>query len=368
MKTIRKTSDNKARRLKTNNGFIVLDLHGSWYQMGQQYGQLLKTELHALAAKLIPYMTPDIIAAAALIRASEPIIMRNIVRGVGIGANLTETEMTALETMEFIAGNIPACSTIALWGDATENHQTILGRNYDWYMSVEKIQPPLITAIWHPAIDEGAQPVATIAWAGIIYATTAINAAGICIELNAELISQTPPKFDQRVFSPGYLLEAAATCKTIDETTTALRKHKPFLPHIIGIADKQSACLLEWGTTRAKIVRPTDNHISATNHFQQSNKNATPATDDGNPFASCRRLTFIQNRIARRAAPFTARDICDILSGDIATANGVAFATDKFIRTCYQVVMLPQTRQLILRDTICAIEWETIPLAALLAE
>ena len=341
---------NGAERFDSENGVIAVRLHGTWEQMGCQYGFLLAPELVELCAQVTPLLTPEVEQNTRLYHAGQPARVHSIFRGMARGSKLSLDELYTTDALEFLYATTARCSAGAAWGHCTTDSTLIFGRNYDWFRDDTRPTPPLVVSVWNPA--DGSLPFAMVAWVGLMYITTGMNSAGLFIELNAEVLTGTTYDFAQRVFSPSVLMSILNDSETLYQAEVQLRTARPFAQFIIGMADAEEARFYAWGTDETRLMsRPGNGSPAlATNHF--TNSFGTPDTRPQiDTFASRRRYCILDRQLRRYSGQIDTTVMREIMTGDIASETGPAFGNDPKIKTFYHVVAQPEPRILWVKNS-----------------
>ncbi|MFO0907601.1 MAG: C45 family peptidase [Isosphaeraceae bacterium] len=175
--------------LEEVNGYKVLHVKGSPYEMGYQQGALLKDEIHALVRYLFDVKAKEITVEVAGIKMLNP---KRAIQGIAatqkkyVPARYYEemkglADGAGMDYQEVVAANfIPEmfhCSGFALSGSATKDgtlyHGRILDYGCDW-----KLQEHPILTIAEP---DGKVPFVNVTYAGFIGSVTGMNAEKISI-------------------------------------------------------------------------------------------------------------------------------------------------------------------------------------------
>lgn len=197
-----------AELYKLDNLINIVVIRGTFYEMGKQYGYLLKDQLQESYQKLI---INDILKKNITIykKLNDQVIQpawrgfpanyRAFFRGVSETSGmpidkLILLDQTTLAEMYYIhqiillnegnkfTGKFSSCSYLGVWGKHTSNGSTIIGRNFDWLSSYSNYGNLLTVTVFEP-ID--GNKVATIGYVGWIGSWTAFNDKGLFMEQNA---------------------------------------------------------------------------------------------------------------------------------------------------------------------------------------
>ncbi|MEW6260034.1 MAG: C45 family autoproteolytic acyltransferase/hydrolase [Thermodesulfobacteriota bacterium] len=170
----------------------VLQLHGTHYEMGRQYGALLRAELNAAYSLMISTFSPFVsynrmkqIAYNVYSRLEQQ--QKDIIAGMAETSGLGLEQQIILNALEWIPKIdrfVPHCSGFGVWGNYTGDGKLIFGRNND---DTPILYGPfgayVVVAVFNPT--GSGIPVANVNYAGVVYAATAMNRSGIFAEFNS---------------------------------------------------------------------------------------------------------------------------------------------------------------------------------------
>ena len=114
----------------------VVDLRGSWREMGRQYGHLMKKELEEVLVFLdiiIESKEGNSAIAQSIINKQTmqtPYRICEFFEGAAETSGLTVEQLQTVNAVERIAG-LPQCSVAMAWGDYAAS-DLVIGRNYDY--------------------------------------------------------------------------------------------------------------------------------------------------------------------------------------------------------------------------------------------
>lgn len=200
----------------------VLQLKGSWYEMGQQYGTFAKDKAQKVWAVTVQpvldkkWITEesalDLFGRRAIATASHR--KKELYRGVAAGIGWPIEKVALLDqsfVMDDYQGKLHSfagCSSICAGGEATKDGSTYTGRNLDW--SKAFLDLPLFFAVYNPT--DGSNSVAILNWVGYLWVMTGVNDKGVYIDLHdgssmgGSETSIDRPNFFSRVFD--FLVES----------------------------------------------------------------------------------------------------------------------------------------------------------------
>jgi len=340
--------------LPTFAAMKVIHVSGSWLEMGRQYGEQLSEQLRHVYAFLVEKgSTPERMQAIADVaeklfsRYPEP--LRLFLAGVASSSGLSEQQLRLINAVEY-AEPVWLCSALAAWGDYA-NGPLVFGRNYD-ALSYQSLADDLVVTIFHPT---GLLSVATIGYAGEIYAVNGFNEAGLFVELNNGMPSAG---YDIRYDLPAStttLLMMLFEARTIDDVDRFFRSTQSFSSLLIGVADAHEARSYEWCT--AGMQRgdegPEKGMMAQTNHYVHPAW-PYPVPDDEKAWQSLTRRCHLCTLAERYKGQIDLPLMQQIMQTPIAE-GGPMFADF----TMYQLVVCPADRRLSLRVNPAG-EWENI--------
>ncbi|AXV40888.1 hypothetical protein [Methanobacterium sp. BAmetb5] len=187
----------KEGNLYKYGSFHVVELHGSYRDMGRQYGALRKdvlNEIYQIMSQDTSWLSsfkikdlkdleqPNMEKYALYPNYNE--IIQGIAETSGLGnkayvvASITK-ELYIMQQTMLNAQSQGQCSFNATWGPYTTDSHMIAGRNYD-------LGPDLAnyTEVVVYNFDDGTIPVAILGYVGSVYVTSALNKEGVFLELN----------------------------------------------------------------------------------------------------------------------------------------------------------------------------------------
>jgi len=156
------------------------------------------------------------------------------------------------------------CSSMAVWGDKTEDGSLILGRNFDFYVGDEFAEDKIIAFV---TPDDG-HPFMMVTWGGMIGAVSGMNKEGLTITINAgkseiPLVAKTPISILAR--------EILQYATTIDEAIAIAKKRQVFVSEsiMVGSAKDKKAVLIEVSPEKLGVYDvQNNNQLVCSNHFQ----------------------------------------------------------------------------------------------------
>ncbi len=328
------------------NNISVVNLRGSWYEMGRQYGMLMKKELedvHLFIQNLYESGSVDPEMGKTIVDTEErqtPYRILQFMRGASETSGLTMRQLQETNAVERICG-ISQCSAAFCWGDYAAG-PLVIGRNYDYNKNFSELKDDVAVTVYHP--NDGSLAVATIGYVGEIYAVNALNEKGIFLELN----NGTP---SARINTPGPRVTGTTMLFSALFETDELADWELFFnttacssSYIINMADSSRAVSYEWcpiDVKRGDGILP-EGLMVATNYFVNPNWLFVTPSD-----ASCwqgitRRNNLIQLCEASKGA-IDVEKMKEIIETPLADGGAMNQMT------VYQMVVTPETKTLRLR-------------------
>ncbi|MCG6537029.1 MAG: C45 family autoproteolytic acyltransferase/hydrolase, partial [Syntrophales bacterium LBB04] len=250
----------------------VLALHGSYRQMGRQYGYLLSGALKSVYKNaVVGYfqkhkgLSADEMKKTAIsLYRFYPQRFKDILIGMAETPGLSLEEQIMVNAIE-LYGSMSGCSGIIAWGEYTNHQPLVAGRNYDWFEKYAEFAQNLTVTVFNP--DSGI-PHAIITFAGVIYATTGLNAEGIFLQLNNGLPSGGSLKYADRVPAIINLLATLNDCNSLAQLDAFFNTTRTDFAFIINAADKSRGVSYEWAPfEHRRRNSDAEGLLVATNHF-----------------------------------------------------------------------------------------------------
>ncbi|WP_455965522.1 C45 family autoproteolytic acyltransferase/hydolase, partial [Cloacibacillus porcorum] len=230
------------------------------------------------------------------------------------------------------------CSGIAVWGDYAEG-PLVYGRNYDYLPWFKEFDEDIVLACFHPG--DGSLAVATLGYAGEIYAVNGMNEKGIFLELNNGMPSGGALWYDSRVPAVTELFSFLLDCSTLDEIESCFQTTKANFAYIVGVADGQTARCFEWPVFE---VKRRESHSRPgltvlTNHFTEFSW-GLPRPDDKTYWMTRTRRQNLLTLAKHFKGTINEKVMMDIMDSKIEELGAT---TDL---TLYQMVVVPERYEL----------------------
>jgi len=358
-----------------SGAFRIAELHGTFHQMGRQYGLLLQEPIQAfyheavteflIGEKGIPI--EDLVGSARARYDEFPPLFRDFLDGAaetnGIGKDSTYVLSCALP-MIFAGGG---CSSLSAWGGHTPDGSAVTGRNLDLPSeALRRFAKAFHVTVWNPIGFPAS--VASIDLLGGLFYQTAINSKGIFLELQNGQASdpQVPPG---RENTNDALLMSLFLHTTPVEVDRWFHTNLPQAGLIMNATFPDHATIYEWATFRV-AARSAEGLISATNDFIDPAWQGYPVTffdtaTEGLGYTVTRRTNLLA---LGEAAPggIGPERMMEIFDTSIPE-GGATFPEGGPVKTIYSVVAKPAELTIWLKVREVS-DWEEIDLRPFFAE
>ena len=324
----------------------VVDLHGTWYEMGRQFGDLMKDELHdiydflqtIIAANQGNSDKTDSIVEQQ--KSQTPYRICEFMKGAAETSGLTYDQIHMINAVERIGG-LPHCSVAMAWGDYTDG-SLVIGRNYDYADYFSQIADDVAITVYHPA--DGALATATIGYVGEIYAVNAINEAGIFLELNNGKPSANIKSPNYRFSGTTMLFDIMFDADDLNDIDLFFNTTNSSSSSIINVADSQKGVSYEWCPIDVKHGESENPEglLVSTNYFLNPEWDFPVPSDADSWNAISRRENLLKLLDSKKGSVDVS-----VMQDIIATLfeDGGAMLD----LTVYQLVVVPETFELWIR-------------------
>ena len=325
------------------NGVKVLDLHGTWKEMGRQYGYLAASCLQDIYQNfLLPKIESgsdtivNVHGISEMLYSKYPARLKQLIEGMAETSGLTLQQLKLVNAVEYSAA-VFNCSAMAAWGPYASGN-LVYGRNYD-APGFQELFKDIVIVVYHPS--DGALATATIGYAGEIYAVNAMNEKGLFLELNNGMPSAGTEILFDRLASTTELLTMLMDAESLEYADAFFHTVRGFASYIIGIADAQEARSYEWcaqGVARADNAAP-DGLMVMTNHYVSDSWNF-PAITDEESWASFTRRKDMMAMAEKYKGHIDVARMQQIMQTSMSEHG------PKHTATVYQLVYEPKTMHL----------------------
>ena len=325
------------------DGITVIDLHGSWYQMGRQYGLLAKEQI----VDVLGYLDRKIGSDASQIEnaykiadalyAGYPDYLKVFFDGASQTSGLSLERLKLCNAAEYVEA-LFYCSAMAVWDDYSEG-KLVFGRNYD-AQNYSEICKDLLVTVYHPDNEIAA---ATVGYAGEFYCVNGLNEKGIFIELNNGMPSAGEKIHWDMCPSTTSLFELLFDADNLEDVDAFFESTGSFSSFIIGVADKTEARSYEWcfdGVKRGDVMTENGLMISTNHYINDTWPYGFPK--DENSWNSITRRSNLCDQACRHKGKIDVRKMEEIMSTSLNEGGPMHDLTR------YQIVVVPEELSLYL--------------------
>lgn len=346
----------------SKNKISIVSLRGTWYEMGRQYGMLMKPELeevHTFVQTIIEYNEGNAHKAESIVAQQvrqTPYRILEFMRGASETSGLTMEQMQQVNAVERIGG-LPKCSAAFCWGDYTGGPM-VIGRNYDYGSAFALLKDDVAVTVYHPS--DGSLAVATVGYVGEIYSVNALNEKGIFMELNNGKPAANIKSPDMRITGTTALFSALFETDELADWELFFNTTLCSSSYIINVADSEKALSYEWCPVGVKTggADLPEGLLVSTNYYVNPGW-LFPTPSDAACWEGLTRRSNLISLCESSKGTLDADRMKEII--ETTLANGGAMNE----LTVYQMVVLPETRMLWLRVT-GGTDWLPIDLSGFL--
>jgi hypothetical protein len=286
-------------------------------------------------------------AAAMSLYRHYPQRFKDILEGMAETSGLSLEEQVMLNAIE-LYGSMAGCSGILAWGEYTNHRPLIAGRNYDWFEKYLELAQSLTVTVFNP--DSGI-PNAIITFAGVIYATTGLNAEGVFLQLNNGLPSGGSLKYADRVPAMISLLASLNDCGSLEQLDSFFNTTRTDFAFIINAADQSRGVSYEWAPfEHRRRSADAEGLLVATNHFTDPSWGIVLQDQAG--FETVRRRDNLLALGREKKGKMHLATMKEILDTPM-NRGGATWPIDGSMptpyRTTYQIIAMPASLQLWLK-------------------
>lgn len=358
--------------------FTVVNLHGTWREMGRAYGELMSEPINAAYQYAVEEM---IFGANGLTRetaetiaedfhANYPHRLREIIAGMAETSGLDLTQHFLLNSIESLVAqtssdssditiNPAHCTGIAVWGEYSSG-ALMYGRNYDYFEWLKQLGEQIIVAVYHPC--DGSLATATIGFPGCVYLTTGMNERGIFLALNNGEPSGGALQYPNRIPAVAELFLFLLDSPNLEQLESFFYSTRSNFAYLVGAADDQTSRCYEWPVfdvkRRLSVKRP--GLMVATNHFTEPSW-GLPRPDDAKFYWTRSRRQNLLNLAEHFKGSIDIARMKKIMDTRL---EDLGATTDK---TVYQVIAVPGTMTISLKVPDRT-EWIDIPIGEFLTK
>ena len=350
--------------------FFVVNLHGSFHEMGRQYGYLLKNQLnefYAAATQQLLNSNQNITQEALNEVAksgyqTQPNYLQDLIRG------MSETSGMPLQQQKVSAslfGFLFGCSSIDAWGNYSTDGSVVVGRNWDTERGVFDGYAKYLTVVVYNPVGY-ASSIAEINYVGCVGFQSGMNSHGIFLDLQNGQLADTAV-YGERTPGAFLLFDFLLNSTTLNQVDKLFQTTQPNMGLIINAANAEKATVYEWATYDTKTRTSADGLVASSNHFLNSSWTGLQAVPVGvHGGFSKERQKNLMNLGEQNKGSIDAAKMMEILDTTIPN-GGPTFPDDSVYETYYHIVGVPRELTVWLKAPGYS-GWEQIDLKSLFVE
>lgn len=332
----------------TRGDIKIVSLKGSWKEMGEQYGHLMKKELKDIDTFLdiiIEANEGNIQKTDSIVNhqiAQTPYRIKAFFEGAAKTSGFTVNELQIINAVERIGG-LPKCSVAMAWDDYAAS-DLVIGRNYDYSDSFALLKDDIAVTIYQPS--DGSLASATIGYVGEIYTVNGLNEKGIFWELNNGKPSANIKSPDPRITGTTMLFESMFEIDELEDMDLFFNTVNCSSSYIINVADEDEGQSFEWcpvGVKHGGKDLP-DGLLVSTNYYV-NNEWSFPVPSDIQSWEGITRRNNLIKLCDSNKGKIDEKIMMEIIDKTIEEGG----AKNKL--TVYQLVVVPKTKTLWLQIT-----------------
>lgn len=270
-------------KLYATGKFRVLELSGTYRQMGRQYGRLMSGPLKEMHHEVVSQYAKNGIGCSDIsledfsmqLFRLYPRRFQELAQGISETSGLNLNKIAVLnEFFDYYlkwsdhtaSGNSGNCSEISVWGEYSKDGALVMGRNFDFPPFYRAFNEYIIIVAYNPA--DASNSTAVITYPGQIGSIQAFNSRGLVLENNNGVTCGDAKRYLGKripfmVKDLGAMLDHS-TFKGLDAALATARIHYPL---IYNIGYPGGAANYEMTTFKVKRRQSQDGLLIGTNHF-----------------------------------------------------------------------------------------------------
>ncbi len=255
-------------KLYKTDRLLIVQLSGSYRDMGRQEGYLLRDQIHEFYNEsVVKYFIRDnnfsykrMAAESMNVFSLYPKRFRDILSGMAETSGMSLENLTILSRVPYIA---PNCSAIFTWGKYSIDGSMVVGRNIDFYSVDNDFLNYTVVVVYNPI--DGSHSVATVCRPAQLQIHTGMNDRGLFLESNDGSISGGSIFYPDRFTHIGSFLFDCSDLRQLDAAVLSSRAN---WATILNVADENTSVSYECATFDLKRRMPDrDGILASTNHF-----------------------------------------------------------------------------------------------------
>ncbi|MBC8456590.1 MAG: hypothetical protein H8D67_01170, partial [Deltaproteobacteria bacterium] len=252
-----------------SGSFYIAELHGTFHQMGRQYGLLLKQQLGEFYKEAVTDFLvgeqglnyEQLVGLGQVYYDKFPQIFKEYIDGM-TETNGLSMDQTKIMSSVFLMIYYTGCSSLSAWGDYTPDHTVVTGRNLDLASeNLRRFSKYFHIVVWNPIGSPAS--VANIDFIGSLFYQTAINNKGIFLELQNGQSADTTSCSGRETVNH-ILLESLFRNTSGAEVDRWFNTTLTAAGLIMNASFPDHATIYEWATYRV-VARPAEGPIAAPN-------------------------------------------------------------------------------------------------------
>ncbi len=240
--------------------------------------------------------------------------------------------------------SIVGCTSFALKGTKTANHELLLGRNFDFYVGDAFAEDQLIIFV-KPTKGHA---FASYSWAGFTGVASGLNEKGLSVTINASKSDlPTGSKMPISLLAREILQYAS----TIDEAVAIAKKRHTFVSEtlMIGSSIDNKAVLIEKSPSKLGVYDASSDALICSNHYQ-SKTFKSDKVNIQNIASSDSKYRFNRvDELLKTTKPFDVQSVVDVLRDQLGeNGDTLGMGNPRAINqilALHSVVIVPQQKE-----------------------
>lgn len=363
-------------KLYSAGKFHVLELSGTYRQMGRQYGRLMSVQMNEMYHEVVSQYAKNGIGCSDIslddfsmqLFRLYPRRFQELAEGISETSGLNLNKIAVLnEFFDYYlkcyvhpaSGNSGNCSEISVWGKYSKDGALVMGRNFDFPSFYRAFNKYITIVAYNPS--DASNSTAVITYPGQIGSIQAFNSRGLVLENNNGISSgDTEHYFGKRIPFMVKDLVAMFEHSTYEGLDAALVTSRMHYPLIYNIGYPGGAANYEMTTFDVKRRQGQDGLLIGTNHFISPGWNLPPSKYQDGVKDSKKRYDNLQALAEKYKGKIDASIMMALM--DVPIDEGGATPQDKNI---YQFVAVPTDLKIWVKAmTYC--DWTEVDLKPLL--
>ena len=261
--------------------FSVLELSGTYRQMGRQYGHLMSVKIKEMYNEVAnQYAKNGVICSDISLEGFSMQLFRlyprrfqDLAQGMSETSTMDINKIAVLnEFFDYFlrcrpgSGDTGHCSEISVWSGYSKDGKLVMGRNFDFPSFYRAFNKHIVIVVYNPS--DASNSAAVITYPGQIGSIQVFNSRGLVLENNNGVASGDSGRyFGKRIPFMIKDLGAMLDSSTVEGLDAALVTSRMHYPLIYNIAYPGGAFNYEMTTYDVKRRQGQDGLLIGTNHF-----------------------------------------------------------------------------------------------------